>query len=253
VLPSPAMRLLVAIVALAATTAAAQSPTGFEVVSIKRASAIEHGGGSSRLQPGGRFMMTNGPVRVLLGWAYGNPPNGEIAGAPDWVTSENYDLEARAGRDISTAELAPLMRDLLATRFKLQAHLETRVRQVYELRVARADRRIGPAMRPSSTDCDSRQGACSTQGGLGTGEIVSNGISMARFATWLPALVGRPVIDKTDLHGYYEVSLKYSIATADDAPVLPTALREQLGLMLQPVNAPTEFLVIDHIERPTEN
>ena len=82
---------------------------------------------------------------------------------------------------------------------------------------------------------------------------MSNGISMTRFATWLPALVGRPVIDKTELRGYYEVSLKYAMAAADDLPVLPTALREQLGLMLQPVDAPTEVLVIDHIQRPTEN
>ena len=197
--------------------------------------------------------MTNGPVGVLLGWAFGTPPNGEVVGAPDWVTSENFDVEARAGRDLARAELAPLMRSLLADRFKLRAHVETRVRQLYELRLARTDRRLGPAMRPSTTDCESSQTACSTRGGLGSGEIVSNGISMTRFATWLPALVGRPVIDKTGLRGYYEVSLKYSMATADDAPVLPTALREQLGLMLQPVDAPTEVLVIDHIERPTEN
>ena len=248
-----AVRVLAALLTLTAATVIAQSATSFEVVSIKRASAIEHGGGSSRLQPGGRFVMTNGPVGVLLGWAYGTPPNGEILGAPDWVTYDNYDVEARADRDITRTELAPLMRGLLADRFKLRAHVETRVRQLYELRLARTDRRLGPAMRPSTTDCESRQDACSTHGGLGTGEIVSNGISMTTLATWLPALVGRPVIDKTELRGYYEVSLKYSMATADDAPVLPTALREQLGLMLQPVDAPTDVLVIDHIERPTGN
>jgi uncharacterized protein (TIGR03435 family) len=241
------------VLTLTTATITAQSLTSFEVVSIKRASAIERGGGSSRLRPGGRFVMTNGPVGVLLGWAYGTPPNGEVVGAPDWVTYENYDIEARAGRNISASELAPLMRDLLATRFKLRAHLETRVRQVYELRIARTDRRLGPAMQLSTTDCESSPGACSTRGGLGSGEIVSNGISMTRFATWLPALVGRPVIDKTELRGYYEVSLKYAMAAADDLPVLPTALREQLGLMLQPVDAPTEVLVIDHIQRPTEN
>jgi uncharacterized protein (TIGR03435 family) len=76
---------------------------------------------------------------------------------------------------------------------------------------------------------------------------------MARFATWLPALVGRPVVDKTELQGFYEVSLKYSLTNSDDAPILPTALSEQLGLMLQPVNVPVEVLVIDRIERPTEN
>jgi uncharacterized protein (TIGR03435 family) len=240
---------------LAGPAVAQDAPSGprFDVASIKRAASIEHGGGSSRLQPGGRFIMTNGPTRVLLGWAYGTPPNGEIVGAPDWVTSDNYDIDARAGRDLSVAELAPLMRDLLATRFHLRAHTEMRVRQIYELRVAKADRRLGPALRPSTIDCDSQQNACSTRGGLGTGEIESTGISMTQFATWLPALVGRPVVDKTGLSGYYQVSLKYSSSNADDGPVLPTALREQLGLMLQPVDAPTEVLVIDHIERPSEN
>jgi uncharacterized protein (TIGR03435 family) len=243
-----------AMLTIAAATLAAQSSTSsFEVVSIKRADAIERGGGSSRLQPGGRFVMTNGPVRVLLGWAYGTPPNGEILGAPDWVTYENYDVEAKAGRDLSMTELAPLMRELLAIRFRLRAHQEMQVRQTYELRVARADRRLGPALRPATVDCESRRDACVTRGGLGTGEIESNGISMTGFSTWLRALVGRPVIDKTDLRGYYQVSLKYSIANGDDAPVLPTALREQLGLTLLPVDAPIEVLVIDHIERPSEN
>ena len=76
---------------------------------------------------------------------------------------------------------------------------------------------------------------------------------MMSFVTWLPARVGRPVLDKTGLSGDYELLLKYSTADTDDAPSLPTALREQLGLALQPVEAPMEVLVIDHIERPSEN
>ena len=143
--------------------------------------------------------MTNGPVRVLLGWAYAIPQPGEIFGAPDWVTYENYDVEARAGRNLSVAELAPFMRELLAGRFKLEAHIETRIRPVYELHVARADGKLGPAMRPSTVDCDITRGACTTNGGDGV--IESNGTTMARFATWLPARVGRQVVDKTGLTG----------------------------------------------------
>jgi uncharacterized protein (TIGR03435 family) len=243
----------VAILIIAITSAAAQSPSAFEVVSVKRASALEHGGGSSGLQPGGRFVMTNGPVRVLLNMAYRTPTN-ELIGAPDWVTYENWDVEARAGRDLQFDELAPLLRHLLADRFKLRAHLETRGRPAYELRMVRADRQLGPAMRPSKMDCESLRGACSTRGELGEGLIESNGISMVRFATWLPARVGRPVFDKTGLDGDYELVLRFAtLADATDAPSLPTALREQLGLTLEPVDLPTEVLVIDHIERPTAN
>lgn len=78
-------------------------------------------------------------------------------------------------------------------------------------------------------------------------------MSMASFVTWLPALLGRPVLDKTGVSGNFELSLKYSTGDSDDAPALPTALREQLGLTLRPIEAPTEVLVIDHIERPSAN
>lgn len=213
----------------------------FEVVSVKPSRAVEHGGGSSGLQPGGRFVLTNGPVRVLINMAYPTLTR-EIVGAPDCVTYDNYDVEARVGHDLRYADLAPLIRNLLADRFKLQAHIEERVRPVYELRVAAADRRLGPAMRPSSVDCEASRNACSTKGGRGS--IDSNGMPMAAFVTWLPALVGRPVLDKTDLPGYYELLLKYSADATTDAPSIFTALREQLGLTLKPVDAPTDEIVI---------
>ena len=127
------------------------------------------------------------------------------------------------------------------------------MRPVYELRVDRPDRRLGPEMRSSTLDCESQQSACTTRGGGNTGTIESNGMSMPVFITWLPALAGRPVLDETGLVGNYELRLRYSAGIGDDGPALPTALREQLGLRLEPVNAPTEVLVIDHIERPTEN
>jgi len=244
------LRLAVGAIAFAVTTSAQSPEPSFEAASIKRASSIERGGGSAGLQPGGRYVLTNGPVRVLLTTAYPTPTR-EVFGAPEWVTYENYDVEARAGRDLQYEELAPLMRSLLAERFKLRAHLETRVRPIFELRVARPDERLGPQMRLSTLECESRRGVCSTQGGSGV--IESNGISMMSFVTWLPARVGRPVLDKTGLSGDYELRLNYSTGAGDDAPSITTALKEQLGLTLESVAAPTEVLVIDHIERPSEN
>ena len=76
---------------------------------------------------------------------------------------------------------------------------------------------------------------------------------MAAFVTWLPGPIGRPVLDKTGLTGNYELRLNYSPTDSGDMPSLPTALREQLGLMLESIQAPTPVLVIDHIERPTPN
>ena len=243
-------QVIAAIVAVSATVSAQPAQPSFDVVSITRARSIERGGGSAGLQPGGRFVMTNGPARVLLNMAY-RTPTGEIFGAPGWVTYENYDVEARAGRSLQGEELSPLLRVLLADRFRLRAHLETRVRPMYELRVASTDRRLGPAMRPSTVDCQSRPGACSTQGGAGV--IESNGISMRAFVTWLPARLGRPVLDRTGLTGDYALTLSWSATDTGNGPSLSTALREQLGLALQSVEAPTEVLVVDHIERPSEN
>jgi uncharacterized protein (TIGR03435 family) len=226
-----------------------KGPT-FEVVSIKRTTAIERGGGKAGLQPGGRFVMTNGPARVLISMAYPSFTK-EIVGAPDWVTYEYYDVEARADGDVSYEQLAPLLRDLLADRFKLLAHFETRVRPLYELRVLRADGVLGPDMRPSKADCQARPASWRTQGGDRL--IDSNGITMAAFVTWLPQRIGRPVLDRTGLSGSYQLLLKYSPSDSGDMPSLPTALREQLGLTLESIRAPTDVLVIDRIERPTPN
>ena len=122
---------------------------------------------------------------------------------------------------------------------------------MYELRVMRADGVLGPAMRSSTADCESRPASCASRGG--TGLIESNSISMAEFVTWLPGPLGQPVLDKTGLSGRYELLLKYSPTDAGDLPSLPTALREQLGLTLESIQAPTDVIVIDHIERPTPN
>jgi uncharacterized protein (TIGR03435 family) len=226
--------------------------TVFEVASVKPTEAIERGGGSAGLQPGGRFVLKNGPVRVLINMAF-QTQTGEIVGAPDWVTyGDHYDVEARAGREISYKELGPRLQTLLADRFKLKAHLESRVRPMYELRVLRNDGKLGPQMRPSTDPaCLAREESCTQRGG--TGLIESNGMPMRNFVTWLPGIVGRPVLEKTGLTGRYALLLQYSQTPGSDLPSLPTALREQLGLTLEPIEASTDVIVIDHIEKPTAN
>jgi uncharacterized protein (TIGR03435 family) len=224
----------------------------FEVTSVKPTDAVVRGGGSAGLQPGGRFVLKNGPVRVLINMAFQTQTN-EIVGAPDWVTyGEHYDVEAHAGREISYPELRPRLQALLADRFKMKAHLESRVRPMYELRVLRSDRTLGPQMKPASdAACLAREESCSARGG--TGLIESNGMSMPAFVTWLPGILGRPVLEKTGLTGRYELLLKYSQSEGGDLPSLPTALREQLGLTLESIDAPTDVIVVDHIEKPTAN
>ena len=240
--PLLALALGVASVALAAQ--------GFEVASVKPTDAIQRGGGSAGLQPGGRFVLKNGPVRVLISMAFQTQTN-EIVGAPDWVTyGEHFDVDARAGREITYPELGPLLRNLLADRFKMQSHIEKRVRPMYELRLARSDGKLGPQMQPASDPaCVAREDGCTTRGGDNL--IDSNGMSMIVLASWLAGASERPVIEKTGLSGRYALRLQYSRLEGTDLPSLPTALREQLGLTLEPIQAPADVIVIDHIERPT--
>jgi uncharacterized protein (TIGR03435 family) len=160
---------------------------------------------------------------------------------------------------------------MLRERVKLQAHIEPREIDVYALVVARPNH---PGTKPLALDCDRIQAARASAGGQATGPlgsaapcaytwsgmgIISGGITMARFAGLLDWVAGRVVIDRTGLSGPYEFTVRFAPpsasvgAAADDRPDLFTALRDQLGLKLEPARAPIDTLVIDHIERPTEN
>ena len=249
--------------------ATAQSPA-FEVVSIKR-SGPDAGPGRAGPMPGGRYMMQNGPMRILLQVAYPTETN-EIVNAPDWVTFENYDVMAVAGRDAPYPEMVEMLKTLLAQRLNLAAHVEMRDRPVYELVVATPGR-LGPNLRPSTVDCNALAEAARARGELpqpapqtgplpqcsirfADGLIEANTWSIRNIAGSLRSRTGRTVIDKTGLAGFYDLNLQFAqdpTNTADSRPTVFTAVQEQLGLRLQPAMAPLGVLVIDRIERPTEN
>src|SRR5688572_30248114 len=135
-------------------TAQNRAPARFEAVSIKR---TPPGGAPGRagLQPGGRYVLTNGPIRILIDVAYPTDSN-EILDAPDWVVRDPYDVTAVAGRDVEQDELAEMMREMLAERFKLVAQVEKRDRPVFALMRANPDGRPGPNLR-QTTDCSTRE------------------------------------------------------------------------------------------------
>lgn len=247
----------------------------FEVVSIKRVS----GSRSERSigeQPGGRFVLSAMPIAPLIRSAYRSDTD-DLIGAPDWVLSEEYDLAAQAGRAVGREQMTAMLQALLAERFKLAAHYEMQERPVYALRPARADGRLGANIRRSELDCEAidaaRRGgsggpfplpangapACgmAMRGGNGM-QLLTGGLPLARLMGSIGAAAGRVVVDKTGLTGNYEITLRFMPQQAqNNAPDAPpdifTALQEQLGLKLEPDRAPVRVLVIDHIERPTEN
>jgi uncharacterized protein (TIGR03435 family) len=247
---------MLSLVLSAAILIAQSEPVTFDVVSIK---ANKTGSGGEIGWAGARWTMTNVSAEGLIDWAYPRRTD-EVIGAPAWVDSERFDIDARAAFEPTSELRQVLLRQLLAERFKLAAHFEAQQRPIYNLIVARSDARL----RHVDIDCDAfRRGAlvlppadpmpCTTRFRAGESMVmVSGGQTMQSLADTLSNAAGRPVFDKTGLAGLYAFKLEYGGAGPDALSVF-TALQEQLGLKLESARGSVEVLVIDHIEHPTEN
>jgi uncharacterized protein (TIGR03435 family) len=262
----------VLVVALLAPVLAAQSrpaevgTLAFDVASVKTNKTGSSRAGSSR--SGGRWTAVNMPAAGLFLLAYPSRTD-ELVGAPSWARSERFDVDARASFEPSPEQERMMLRALLADRFKFAAHFETRERPTYNLVIARADGRLGPQLRRIDLDCATYKPQTPAPGtsnppatdaapcsfrmlaGL-TVTMVSGGRTLQSLADSISASAGRPVFDKTGLAGYFAFTLEHSDSSTD-GPSLFTALQEQLGLKLEPTRGPVEVLVIDHVERPTED
>jgi uncharacterized protein (TIGR03435 family) len=236
-------------VLLAAPIALAQPPRRFEVAVIRPTTAAPDAGTSVNLFEGGRVRIVNEPVKLLVRLAF-QLQDSQIAGSPAWLESDRYDVEARTGRPekITAEEMPQLMQGLLADRFHLKFHRETREIPVYALVVSKG----GPKLKRAS---DGESAGMNTHPGSRSSQAVATATSMDMLAKYVGNRVGRIVLDKTGLTGVYDFTLEWAPDSAADssAPPLVTALREQLGLRLESQKAPVEVLVIDSISRPTEN
>jgi uncharacterized protein (TIGR03435 family) len=238
----------------------AQQPVpgpSFEVVSIKRSDPNATSGGI-RIRPDGQLTMTNQPLGSVIRTV--SPGIIDVVGMPDWMTTDRYDLVATPPANTPRDRLTLMWKALWAERMKLAAHVETRERPAFALVLARSDGRLGPNLRPATIDCAATGQRCGLS--MGPGIMTTGSATIAELTLPLRGLSGRPVIvDKTGLSGRYAVTLTYSesapLAGSDrlgnEQPQVFTALQEQLGLRLEPTQASVEVLVIDHVERPTEN
>jgi uncharacterized protein (TIGR03435 family) len=257
--------------------ARAQAPR-FEVATVKlnRSGDLRAG---LRLQPGGSFIASNEPLPALLEFAFGYPPS-RITGLTGWALSERFDIAAKAdpAEPLSQAGFAAMVRTLLVDRFGLKTHTETRDAPVYELRLERADGRADPRLIENTRE-DCRRlangepppqappaaGGPRCGGTMSAGFLGAVGLRMTQLATTLTRLVDRPVVDRTGLTGVYDFELTFrpeqswwastmplGIDRLDpNAPSIFVALREQLGLKLEPARDAVDMLVIDAIARPT--
>jgi uncharacterized protein (TIGR03435 family) len=280
------MRVALGSIAVAvslAVAADAQAPAAnptFEVVSVRR-SAPETG--STRTanvfsqRPDGAITATPVFIGNLIGRAYPSISSAEIVGLPDWAFNEFFDIRATSPLTAATPEQrAAMLRAMLADRFQLLAHTERRELPSYDLLVDRKDGRLGSALVPTNTDCDALNAARRAGTApppvfdadkpepcviIGSMDLIRGEAAISVLAQMLRASTGRLVVDKTGLRGAYRMSLKFDLAVVALGAVAPpenalsvfTAVREQLGLRLEPSRTERDVLVIDRLERPTEN
>jgi len=190
----------------------------------------------------GSVSMRNVRIRTCIKWAY-DLKNYEISGV-DPMAPEHYNITAKAEESLPVSELRIMMQNLLASRFKLTLHRETKQVQAYELTVARS----GSKLHPSGPDGQAEFGG---EGNVGYFKQTT----VAEFADFLSFPLFSPVLDKTDLKGRFDFSLDPSDPPSHDAREgFMAAVEKQLGLKFQPVKTSIQILIVDHIEKiPTEN
>jgi uncharacterized protein (TIGR03435 family) len=253
--------VIAALVALTANLNSQTAPQEFAVATIKRNVSAD---ASTAMRSGanGQQDLINVTARTLIGQGFPSRGSNQIIGLPSWAETDRYDVIVKADRRRPRDEQVPMWRALLADRMKLTAHYEPREEAIWDLVFARADHRLGPRLKPST--CTPRTEAPTTRQlpcgfSVGPNRLSIGPTTLVALARVLQGEAGRLVVDKTGLVGEFDVDLSFSprqlgvTPAADDAPDFFTALQEQLGLKLESSRAQVEVLVIDHIERPTEN
>ena len=242
------------------------SASAFEVASVKRNTSGSQG--TNFRANGGRFNAENWSVRILLRWSY-RVQDFEIIEGPNRIDADHYDIEAKAGINANLQEMRSMVQGLLQDRFKLVLHHDTRELPVYVLTVAKD----GPKLKAG--DCitldpntlpppGQRQSAYCGFSSSGNNNIQGTSIPMTILADYLGLVLKRKVIDKTGFAGNFDVSLRWSPdqlstgnpavpSTDSGAPSIFTAIQEQLGLKLDSAKGLVEVLVIDRLEKPSEN
>jgi len=241
---------------------AKDAPAVFEVASIKP-SPTDRGPGKLFTVRGRQVISVNTTVNDLMMFAYGVHPR-QINAGPAWAESERYDITAQpeAAGQPNQDQMRAMFQKLLADRFKLTFHRENKELPVYAIVVGSTAHKM--------TKNDSNPNGLPSLLLRGLGLLPATNATMGDFAGVLQAaILDRPVVDKTGLQGRYDFTLTWTpdetqftsmgirvpppSGAADAPPGLFTAMQEQLGLKLDSTRAPVEVLVIDRLEKPSEN
>jgi uncharacterized protein (TIGR03435 family) len=235
----------------------------FDVVSIKPSAPGVVGGGIKPMPGGQEYVAQNLPVRAVMSVLY-RVPQRQIVGGPDWLDTDRFEIDAKSEHSYNLEDLHTMFQNLLTDEFKLQFHKENREGAVYALVLDKS----GPKMKVNESD--QKFDIPITRGKDGI--VVGTRVPIAYLCWWLGQNLQqdqRPIIDKTGLDKLYDFTLTFrpnfppnfnpDNLPSDlppgflDRPTLFDALKEQLGLKLEPQKGPVEFFVIDHAEKPAGN
>jgi uncharacterized protein (TIGR03435 family) len=220
----------------------------FEVVSIKPA-IPDVGGSSGEDGRDGVLRVYNATLKRCIRYAYAMAED-QIIGVPEWIDNIRYDVLAKADHPAGEPELLTMLRPMLADRFKLEFHHESRTIPGYVLTLAKGGIKV------NVSDPNRHSGA---NGGRGFVDVVASPLS--ELTIRLSALLGRPVVDMTGEKRKFDFHLRWTPddtqtgadSAVSDSPSLFTALQEQLGLKLESRKVPVDVLVVDHAALPSDN
>jgi uncharacterized protein (TIGR03435 family) len=250
----------IALIAAGATAQIVPAQPGFEVASVRLNKTGIRGGSMDFSKGGERFTAINMPIGALVLIAY-NITVRQVSGA-DAFLSDKYDIVAKAEHPVTSDRMLRMLQALLVDRFKLIVHWETREVPVFALTVAKGGSKLRESNPAEVQPAVPRTPAHAGGTELRSGHLVFKAESMPDFAWALSRMAGigdRIIVDNTGLKGNYDFELLFERDTPSQGaapnlgPSIFSALQEQLGLKLESKKAPVDFLVIDHIEKPSEN
>lgn len=247
---------------------AAWAQQTFDVATIKPNADNDHRV-MFRIMPGGGFSVTGTNLKMLIMQAY-DVKDFQITGGPGWVTSDRWDVNAKAEglpARVPQETLRPMLQALLAERFQLKLRKETKEMPAYALVPGKSPHKLKASEPTAAAGPQQRQ-----MMRIGRGQANLQGATMAALAQLLSQQLGRPVVDKTGITGNFDIEMHWTpepgqgggpfggppppdaITSSDTSgPTLLTAIQEQLGLKLESQRGPVDIFIIDSVSKPTEN
>jgi uncharacterized protein (TIGR03435 family) len=202
-----------------------------------------------------RFSAFGFTLDYLIQWSYGLR-DFQVSGEPVWLKTEKFDIQAKAEAPAGLDQIKRMVQTLLADRFQLKLHRESKELSVYALIVGKAGPKLQPAKDPVPAGSRGRME-------IFRGSFTSRGATMGLLAEALSTMLDRPVLDQTGLSGNYDIKLSYDQSTVRqevvDLGAEPTdgqsmfSAIQDVGLKLDPQKLPVAILVIDSVQHPSEN